>query len=319
MNNNTMIKERITINPLYSFFDNEPFWKAHEGVSLKPSWVPQAKKYSPWSLSFDGSLVDIFGISNVERFKKLFEKATNARGQEKNKIHTIHSSSLMPLLFFQKVTDLNPIYVPLDGKMVGLKRYVPEEENEVEPGTHNNSSVDVALFNDDEKVVVLFESKFSEYLSTGSTEVSLSSYYRKIYQELESTFKTIGIEIENWKSYHTVIRTVKNGTPRYCQGPKQMISHFLGARTEASRKFSGYRVYLGELLFDFNDYVPGAKDCLNTYRDEVYIPLSATLREIANDDFKILPLTTYQELVTYKENQAYYNNLEQDIKIYYRL
>ncbi len=319
MNNLELIRQSAAVNPLYSLFEVEPFWEAHNNVILNHTWVPRYKKYSDWSLSFNGDLKQIFNIKNQDSFDNLFKKATNARGQEKKKIKTLHSSSLMPLLFFHGVSADNPFYVQLEGKLIPFTRYVPEEENEVEPGSNNESSVDVALYNEHEKVILLYESKFSEYLHSGSTKFSLTPYYRKIYRELESTFKTIGIEVKDWKTYKTVIRTVKGSTSRYCQGPKQMISHFLGVRTEISRKFWGYRVFLGELLFDFNDIVPGARECLNKYRDEVYAPLASALQELSNGDFNILPLTTYQELISHEENQSFYYNLEQDIKEYYRL
>lgn len=319
MSNIELIRQSAEINPLYLLFEVESFWERHNNVILNQTWVPRYKKYSDWSLSFNGDLKQIFNIKNQDTFDYLYKKATNGPGQEKNKIKTLHSSSLMPLLFFHSISADNPFYVSIEGKMVPFTRYVPEEENEVEPGSKNKSSVDVALFNDIEKIIVLFESKFSEYLVPDSTGVSLTPYYHKIYRELEDTFKTIGIEVKDWDSYKTSIRTVKGGAPRYCQGPKQMISHFLGVKTEISRKFLGYRVFLGELLFDFNDVVPGARDCLNKYRDEVYAPLASALREFSKGDFSILPITTFQELISYEENQAYYNNLEQEIKEYYRL
>ena len=322
MDNINVIHQSATKAPLYSLFDNNLFWDKHVNVMLKHKWDKRYKKYSEWSLYFDGdgkTLQSIFHINNTSLFEEKYELATNGRGQEKFKIMTLHSSSLMPLLFFYSISKDNPIYVPLNGRMVALTRYSPEEPNEVEPNTNNHSNVDVALFNDEEKIVVLFESKFSEYLSPKSISVSLTSYYKNVYRQLNDTFDAIGIEVKDWSSYHTVIQTIKGRTPRYCEGPKQMISHFLGARTEAPRKFSGYRVFLGELLFDFGPYVEGASKCFESYRDEVYAPLSTALREMTEGAFDILPLLTYQDLVALKENKTFYYNLEQDTKDYYRL
>ena len=316
MNSIQQIQESLKKKPLYVFFNNEKFWESHNDVVLTPTRVPRYKKSSDWSLSFkdDQSLKSIFHIHN-DNFETLFEKATHGRGQEKDKIMTIHSSSLMPLLFFHGVSKDNPFVVFLDGKKVELTRYVPEEQNEVEPGSKNYSNVDVALFNDKEKVVVLFESKFSEYLTPNSIEVSLTKYYKSIYEELENTFDSIGIEVADKNTYNTKIQTVKGRTPRYCEGPKQMISHFLGARTECSQKFVGYRVFLGELLFDFQNYVKGADEALKTYKNEVYKPLSKALRELSQNTVEIMPLMTYQELLGW--NSKFY--LEQDIIDYYRL
>lgn len=321
MNNYKLIQNSVQKKPLYALFENERFWNSHDNVVLKKNYVSRYKKYSEWSLCFDGNLLQtlksVFNIQNPNEFELLFNKATHGRGNEINKMMTLHSSSLMPLLFFHAVSESNPVHFLLDGKRVGFTRYVPEEQNEVALNERNFSNVDVALYNDKERMVVLFESKFSEYLTPGSTHISLTTYYKSIYTELKSTFEKIGIEVADWNSYHTKIRTINGRKPRYCEGPKQMVSHFLGAKTECSRKYSGYKVFLGELLFDFDCFVEGANDCLKDYKKEVYNPLINTLQKLSNKTIELLPLMTYQELI--KENSVFYSNLEQDIKDFYQL
>ncbi len=58
-------------------------------------------------------LMDIFGITDKELFKKKFAMAVSGSGQELLKIGTLHSSSLCALLHFYNVTGDKDYYLYL--------------------------------------------------------------------------------------------------------------------------------------------------------------------------------------------------------------
>jgi hypothetical protein len=105
----------------------------------------------------------------------------------------------------------------------------------------------------------------------------------------------------------------------YCEGIKQMISHFMGVSTECEKgTFKDMNVYLGEILFNFGDKVPNAYDCICSYK-EAYESLRGTLQKKAGNRFSMLGLMTWQDLLHDRSNCKYLETLEPDIKEYYRI
>jgi hypothetical protein len=106
------------------------------------------------------------------------------------------------------------------------------------------------------------------------------------------------------------------GRGKYCEGPKQMISHYLGIKT--SVKTDQSHVVLGEILFDFGKL---SKNKLDSYKD-IYKSLRAGLENCAKDDginLIINDLITYQQVFQLKENQTFLERLPNNIHTFYKL
>lgn len=317
-NNKVKIEDAATVNGLYKFFVGNPFWE--EGVFKLKTNYWQGKP-SKWSLSFDGHCMkDIFNIQDPS-FCMKFAQAISGDGQEAEKITTIHSSSLVSLLVFFGVSEKNPIRLKLGSDVNTFKRCEFEVKNEVDIDKGNYSNIDVALYGDD--VVLFLESKFSEYLSPSPYEVKPTDYYNIMYSRLEDDLKQAQVAIGlNKKGKQVLARTGKESI--YCEGLKQMISHYLGVTTEIKRgreDLAGKKVYLGEVLFDFGEKVSSASKKLTSYR-RAYDCLREGLQRCANEDcagrLQVLPLITYQELLGMKENQTYLKKLPPLVSMYYR-
>ncbi len=316
-NNASKVEKAAGIKDLYKFFNGNPFWESGD-FKLKPNYW-QGKK-SEWSMSFDGyCLKDIFQIHDPS-FCAKFLQAVSGDGQEGEKITTLHSSSLASLMFFFGVSEKSPLYFPVGGKVMKFTRSEFEVKNEVSPGTGNYSNIDVALYGKD--YVLLLESKFSEYLYPNSEEIKEVDYYTTIYGRLESSLKVVQVGLtRNKKGKRVLAKTGK--TSVYCEGLKQMVSHYLGVRTEIEQRkadYVGKKVYLGEILFDFGDKVPGASQKLQSY-SRAYSSLREGLQACADEDcggqLQIAPITTYQEVIGMKENMNYLERMPERIREYY--
>ena len=118
------------------------------------------------------------------------------------------------------------------------------------------------LLDKDKKNILFLESKFSEYLIPGPIEFSKTDYYEEKYNELRDTLNQMGIDYkiipDKDGNKDKVIRLEKlnKDIQIYCEGIKQMISHFMGVETEFRKgSFKGKSVYLGEILFNFEKKV----------------------------------------------------------------
>ena len=126
-------------------------------------------KESEWSKSFKcedgedvfGTIQRIFGIRKLAR--GLFESATSGDGNEKSRILTLHSSSLLAFLCFNGVAN-HPITI--DG--IVYDEVMFEVKNDViDASLGKPSNIDVLLMGDNRKKLLFLESKFTEYLSGG--------------------------------------------------------------------------------------------------------------------------------------------------------
>ena len=217
-------------------------------------------KESEWSKSFKcedgedvfGTIQRIFGIN--ESARGLFEAATSGDGNEKSRILTLHSSSLLAFLCFNGVAN-HPITI--DG--IVYDEVMFEVKNDViDASLGKTSNIDVLLMGDNRKKLLFLESKFTEYLSGG--KVTLSNKYRDLYIKLQKlnlpfNIKFINVIQESDNSHKEP--DIKEGirlyteekTSEYLYGIKQAFSHLLGIATgPAKKQTKGNEDYTSSLL-----------------------------------------------------------------------
>ena len=217
-------------------------------------------KESEWSKSFKcedgedvfGTIQRIFGIN--ESARGLFEAATSGDGNEKSRILTLHSSSLLAFLCFNGVAN-HPITI--DG--IVYDEVMFEVKNDViDASLGKPSNIDVLLMGDNRKKLLFLESKFTEYLSGG--KVTLSNKYRNLYIKLQKlnlpfNIKFINVLQESDNSHKEP--DIKEGirlyteekTSEYLYGIKQAFSHLLGIATgPAKKQTKGNEDYTRSLL-----------------------------------------------------------------------
>ena len=311
-------KSRSEVVAEYFDLSNIAFLK---NVKLQPN------KESKWSKSFcedkEGkcsTLIEVFDIKSADLFRTKFNEA--ATGLERSRILTLHSSSLAALLLFHAVSDKNPIWIPIAGedkKFTEVKFEVKYSVDDKDKKTKSN--IDILLSGEDasgKKDVLFLESKFSEYLESGTAKISRTEYYKTIYTSLNDFYeslkdKDLKLEIGGLDSDSDVIYL--KGPGRYCKGIKQMVSHYMGLRTEYNRANSsikGKNIVLGEILFDFGD----ASD---SYK-EIYSSLKDALEQFVKDDqieLKINDIITYQKIFELEENKEYLERLPERIRKFY--
>jgi hypothetical protein len=305
-NNDTSIMSKE--NVIAEFFEDNKFlsntqWEYTLWRGQKSSW---SKSFTDIKGDNCSSLKEIFGIIN-ENFEEKFKQAVS--GLEKKRIMTLHSSSLLALLLFHSVSEENPIHFCINGKIVAFTDVRFEVKNPVdESDSKTKSNIDIVLLGNG--YTLYLESKFSEYLGSGTENISNTGYYKNIFERLGICLKQAGLKIEFKDKIYI------KGRGKYCEGPKQMISHYLGIKT--SVKTDQSHVVLGEILFDFGKL---SKNKLDSYKD-IYKSLRAGLENCAKDDginLIINDLITYQQVFQLKENQTFLERLPKNIHTFYKL
>ena len=247
------------------------------------------------------NLKGIFGITN-ELFEGKYCMAISGDGQEYRRISTLHSSSLVALLCFYSLSKDHPLTMEIDGKKVEFYKSLFEQKNPIDKEGQHNSNMDVVLVgkNDaDESVILFLESKFSEYLTHGKYD-QISFVYDEMYRALIADGQPIvGLEIvpgaDTWS-----ISAPKGKPQQYCQGIKQMISHYLGILNgfieDKGKEYD--HIYLGEILFKFPECVDRKHKSYDSYVG-LYKQLARKLNSINSEPkFKVLESSlTYQDLL----------------------
>jgi hypothetical protein len=247
------------------------------------------------------NLKGIFGITN-ELFEDKYCMAISGDGQEYRRISTLHSSSLVALLCFYSLSKDHPLTMEIDGKKVEFYKSLFEQKNPIDKEGQHNSNMDVVLVgkNDaDESVILFLESKFSEYLTHGKYD-QISFVYDEMYRALIADGQPIvGLEIvpgaDTWS-----ISAPKGKPQQYCQGIKQMISHYLGIQNgfieDKGKEYD--HIYLGEILFKFPECVDRKHKSYDSYVG-LYKQLARKLNSINPEPkFKMLESSlTYQDLL----------------------
>ena len=259
---------------------------------------------------------------NYSLFRTRFLEAAYGKGSELREITQLNSSALVALMCFYPVNDLNPIKITLvaDGTnhTLSLTELHLEKENPVYT-PNRPSSIDIALYGKDvssgENVVLFLESKFGEYFGSKNCPAGISylSDYREIakIQSEQNMLRDIYFKAD--ESGVAVI-----GPTHYCDGIKQMISHYIGSENSYELNQENRTIYLGTILFDFSSLAPDSKISLEDYKT-CYKGLARILNSIANNHKKDIRIIddafTYQEFFS-KVGEF---KLDEDVKEFYKL
>lgn len=256
---------------------------------------------------------------NHSLFRSRFLEAAYGKGSEVGNITQLNSSALVALMCFYPVNDLNPIKITLvaDGTnhTLSLTELHLEKENPVYT-PNRPSSIDIALYGKDvssgENVVLFLESKFGEYFDHKNYRAGTSykDFYRDIVSE-QNLLRDI-----SFKADESGVEV--NGPTHYCEGIKQMISHYIGSEKSYELNQENRTIYLGTILFDFSSLVPDSKNSLEDYKT-CYKGLARILNSIANNHKKDIRLIddafTYQEF--FRKVGEF--KLDEDVKEFYKL
>ena len=307
--------EEFPKSDLYKFFAQNPFVQKciNEGRIFQSYWQGQ---YSNNSCSFmdvgkkldkleiRNNLKDIFGIKS-ELFDQKYAMAISGDGQEYRRISTLHSSSLVALLCFYSVSEDHPLTMDIDDQTVEFSSSLFEQKSLIgkdAAGREHYSNMDVVLFGNNthgESVILFLESKFSEYLSHGKYD-QISSVYNNVYKKLTAEGQPIdGLEIVHKRKTWS-ISAAQGCLQQYCQGIKQMISHYLGIKNgfieDKGKEYD--HIYLGEILFKFPECMDKGHKSYDSYVG-LYKQLARKLNRIYSEPkFKMLESSlTYQDLL----------------------
>lgn len=227
---------------------------------LVPTKHRGSKKESKWSKSFKsengedefGTLKRIFGIR--ESARGLFEAAKSGNGNEKQKILTLHSSSLLAFLCFNDVAN-HPITITISDDKTVYDEVMFEVKNNVINNSPGKSNIDVLLMGENRKKLLFLESKFTEYLSGGKVTLSPHRYeefYSMLTEKNNFRFSAgyLPVNYKTDKSQKTQYYLYTDKEPsQFLEGIKQTFSHLLGIATGPAKiQTKGNEVYTRSLL-----------------------------------------------------------------------
>lgn len=245
-----------------------------------------------------------------------WDEAVNGKGHEIKRIMTMHSSALLSLLFFHAVSESNPLCIQIGGKKYRFTKAVFEVQNKCLEGG-NPSSIDVMLVDKKAKVVLLLESKLSEYLTCGKKKdinIKYKHQYADIMQPREICSQIRLLEENNSLTIQGI-----DSPSHYCEGIKQMLCHFIGAmnfkesKDEKHKGLTDYKVLLGTVLLDLSSI---NKKKFDTYKSD-YNELAKYLNDLYKDVTVLDEVITYQDL--YKEVKGKGYHISDRIVNYYGL
>lgn len=333
--------------------------KQRMGAETKQTEDKKTGKSSDWSRSFKSkegeeltTLCNVFGIEKTEQLEKLFKSATSGDGDERRKILTLHSSSLLAFLCFSNIAYNHPITI--DGTKYDQVMF--EVKNDViDAGLGKPSNVDILLIGEKGKKLLFLESKFTEYLSGGRAYLSEERYgefYKSLLKKAKFNFNASKQPVrhkpdaEHGGYYTTQEYCLNNGdrTKGYLGGIKQAFSHLLGIVTgPAEKQNEGNKGSYCQTLLENASEIKFASIVFNcdnekyeayrqlyegVFKDHESIIIDA-IREVMKrhkidhenilEKLKIVPdLLSYQEIL-FKDNylcdkvQTFYTNIS-DIK-----
>ena len=308
-----------------------PYFKklAKDGVFFTNSIrLDITKKYSDTYL-FNQSIKDVFGITDP-LFDECYNQVVNGEGHEGKKINSLRSSSLLGLLVFYPIRlgQIMALETIINGEQIAFSfnRVVFEKPNQVFHPTRGLSSIDVALYGtaNGEDCVLFLESKFTEYLQRknmvkgykeGVLSYPISWGYAPYYKQIMSDFPGIVVSYTENKGIELF-----GNDQHYCEGIKQMISHYIGATHSDELIKDGIKVYLGTILYDFA--ATGTVDdgtIIGDYKQS-YQEIAKRLNAFT-DSVHCRNLVVIEDAFTYQSflKQAKGFSLEQSVKDYYSL
>lgn len=299
---------------------------------------------------FDDNLMarkyaEIFGIEPDENWFEAFRIATEGQGDERRKINSLISSSLLSLLMFHKLfmndntNDYISIKLPNIDDAVLFDKCFFEVRNRV---VRFPSCVDVALYSSKQNVILFLESKFTEY-----TRLKKEEYYGKGYITLYTEYlrQHLSPIIETDKATFKGKEKLRIGTKsgeRYIEGVKQSISHLIGLTRGPHKVGTGYypesyhakysrlygnagKLYYGTILFDprgmnvdcsmYEDYVKLYVDTIGSHGKELVNGICEWNNQLKKSNKKrkeeivVLPKPlSYQDVFQTDHNRRYITN-----------
>ena len=214
-------------------------------IAIIPTIYKRTNNNSTWSKSFKSeegkeleTLSKIFDLTVTTKMRELFKAATSGDGDERSKIVTLHSSSLLAFLSFFDVSN-HPITI--DKRQYNEVMF--EVKNDViDASLGKPSNIDVLLMGESRKKLLFLESKFTEYLSGGKVFLS-QDRYKDFYELLSEKLELPFIASEEY------CLKMKERTSEYLGGIKQAFSHLLGIATgPAKKQTKGNEDYTSSLL-----------------------------------------------------------------------
>lgn len=241
---------------------NEKLMPIGKGGQLAIKCDKDNKLEKIWDFMGDSSVIPVAFINAYNQC---------ATALEKNRIHQLNSSSLLPLLCFWNVNTKGLI---IDG--VQYTSAIFEAKNKV---FTKDSSVDVVLVSADGLNWLFLESKFTEPLSP-RPYLDIKAPYKNIYDSIKSILNVeisdIREEYDHKKHKMEYLFSILSLENHYWEGIKQMLSHLIGivqgpgAKAKHDHIKEGVKVKLGTILFDFSEhnvqeYSTAYEDYVNTY------------------------------------------------------
>ena len=312
-------------------------------IAIIPTIYKRTNNNSTWSKSFKSeegkeleTLSKIFDLTITPEMRELFKSATGGDGDEKSKILTLHSSSLLAFLCFYDLSN-HPITID----ETEYNEVMFEVKNDViNASLGKPSNIDVLLMGENRKKLLFLESKFTEYLSGGKVFLSPDRYkdfYELLSEKLELPFiasfdkvkhKPNKSHSEPFEAEEYCLKTNER-TSEYLGGIKQAFSHLLGiANGTAKKQTKGNEDYTRSLL-ENADEIKFASIVFNCDNDkfEKYDDLyksvfenSDVIKDTIKDVLKKreLKLTIVPHLLQYQEVfQA--NFLHDKVREFYRV
>lgn len=330
------LKEEIVRKLASAFGEGEVISTKDRGTQKESKWSKSFKSEKGED-AFD-TIQRIFGLS--ESARGLFEAATGGNGNEKQKILTLHSSSLLAFLCFNDIAN-HPIKIDRTAYNDGTVYNDVTVYNEVMFEVKNNvinesgtpSNIDVLLMGENRKKLLFLESKFTEYLSGGKAFLSPDRYktfYTKLSEKNNFRFSAgyLPVNSQTDKSQITQYALYKGEkTSEYLEGIKQAFSHLLGIATgPAKKQTKGNEDYTSSLLENAEEikFASIVFNCDNDKfkeYDDLYKSVfenSDVITDTIKDVLKKreLKLTIVPKLLQYQEVfQA--NNLSDEVRNFY--
>ena len=306
-----------------------------ERIETKPTKVlyKGTERTSEWSRQFvipkgerlQDFIKVIFGIKTPNWDQK-FSQAVSGSGQEKDKIATLHSSSLLALLCFSGVSNSNRIEI--DG--IEYDEVWFEIKNKV---FDNPSNIDIVLVNSITQDLLFLESKFTEYLSPDNN--AFAAKYFNFFHSILPEIEDMPLQMIYPRKYkglsgmglQTTSKAKVLNDVLYMDGIKQCFSHLIGLcqgpDCNSTFNWSEYKgkIRFGTILYHFKG------EPFNSYKDFYSqtigkidgTKLAKTLRESNNltDRFS-QRIEILHNVLTYQDVFKKFD-LPEKVRIYYNL
>lgn len=233
---------------------------------------------------------NICGYAMPQPFRSMFKEGSG--GELRTKARAIHSSSMLAYNFFHWIDDEHQLV--LDG-VAYSKVYF---EIRLPCIKSSRANMDVVLVSTDGKTVLFIESKFTEHLSTRSTQMQkMSSAYMSPASYYAGADRWIDL-IEKFKQKSKV-------GGRYFDGIKQEICHLIALdalRNSGVARFNKLNEKVGLHLcgdeeIRFANIVFKPKECKESNRYEDYKRLSDEFHEHIGSQGVSIKLMTYGEIM----------------------